>query len=114
MKSDYCVEYTVTLEATLKNMTSSRAVPFTVDAAGRSSFVLARFKQTDRSQPWRYNYYYHWEYGGRRKSTQKKAQYPNPLRPGRYVVPQGPPGAHSHFFGSGGGNAGGWGVAGGT
>jgi len=39
MKSDYCVEYTVTLEATLKNMTSSRPLPFTVDAAGRSSFM---------------------------------------------------------------------------
>ena len=36
MKSDYCVEFTVTLEATLTNMTSSRPVPFTVDAAGRS------------------------------------------------------------------------------
>src|SRR2546423_3624756 len=65
MKSDYCIEYTVTIEATLTNMTSSRAVPFTVEAAGRSSFVLARFKQTDKARPWKYNYYYHWEYGGR-------------------------------------------------
>ena len=55
MKSDYCVEYTVTVEATLTNMTSSRALPFTVDAAGRSSFVLARFKQADKRRPWKYN-----------------------------------------------------------
>src|SRR2546423_11130434 len=69
MKSDYCVEYTVTLEATLTNMTSSRPLPFTVDAAGRSSFVLARFKQADKTRAWRYNYFYHWEYGGRREPT---------------------------------------------
>src|SRR2546423_14697533 len=58
MKSDYCIEYTVTLEATLTNMTSSKALPFTVDAAGRHSFVLARFKQADKRRPWRYNYFY--------------------------------------------------------
>src|SRR2546421_4680202 len=86
MKSDYCIEYTVTLEATLKNMTSPRPLPFTVDAAGRSSFMLARFKRTDKSQPWRYNYYYHWEYGGRRNSTVNDADYAMPFGPGRYVV----------------------------
>src|SRR3954471_13520368 len=75
MKSDYCVEYTVTLEATLENMTSSKPVPFTVDAAGRSSFVLARFKRTNESQAWHYNYYYHWEYGARRNSTDNEADY---------------------------------------
>src|ERR1043166_636613 len=102
MKSDYCVEFTVTLEATLKNMTSSKPVPFTVDAAGRSSFVLARFNRTDKSQPWRYNYYYHWEYGGRRDSTDNDADYAMPFKPGRrYVVMQGPRGSFSHFAGSG-------------
>src|SRR5438046_10207214 len=70
MKSDYCVEFTVTLEATLTNMTSSRPVPFTVDAGGRSSFVLARFKRADKSRSWRYNYDFRWEYGGRRNSTE--------------------------------------------
>ena len=79
MKSDYCVEFTVTLETTLTNMTSSRPVPFTVDAGGRSSFVLARFKQADKSRPWRYNYYYHWEYGGRRNSTTNDADYAMPF-----------------------------------
>src|SRR2546429_5174380 len=79
MQSDYCVEYTVTLEATLKNMTSSRPLPFTVDAAGRSSFVLARFKQTDETQPRNYRYYYHWEYGGRRNSTDNDADYAMPF-----------------------------------
>src|ERR1043165_7205836 len=79
MKSDYCVEYTVTMEATLENMTSSKPVPFTVDAAGRSSFVLARFKQTDKSKAWHYNYYYHWEYGGRRNSTENDADYAMPF-----------------------------------
>ena len=114
MKSDYCVEYTVTLEATLKNMTSSRAVPFTVDAAGRTSFELARFNRTDKSQPWRYNYYYHWEYGGRRNSTDNDADYAMPFKPGRYVVMQGPRGNFSHFAGSGSENAVDWDVPEGT
>jgi murein DD-endopeptidase MepM/ murein hydrolase activator NlpD len=114
MQSDYCVEYTVTLEATLKNMTSSRALPFTVDAAGRKSFVLARFKVTDRTQPTNYRYYYHWEYGGRRNSTDNDADYAMPFRPGRYVVMQGPRGTYSHFVGSGSENAVDWDVPEGT
>jgi murein DD-endopeptidase MepM/ murein hydrolase activator NlpD len=114
MQSDYCVEYTVTLEATLKNMTSSRPLPFTVDAGGRRSFVLARFKQTDRSRSWDYNFYYHWEYGGRRQSTDNDADYAMPFGPGRYVVLQGPRGTYSHFAGSGSENAVDWDVPEGT
>jgi peptidase M23-like protein len=114
MKSDYCIEYTVTLEATLNNMTSSRPVPFTVDSAGRTSFVLARFNRTDESRPWRYNYHYHWEYGGRRNSTDNDADYAMPFKPGRYVVMQGPRGSFSHFAGSGSENAVDWDVPEGT
>lgn len=114
MQSEYCVEYTVTLEATLKNMTSSRALPFTVDAAGRKSFVLARFKVTDDSRPRSYSYYYHWEYGGRRNSTDNDADYAMPFRPGRYVVMQGPRGTYSHFAGSASENAVDWDVPEGT
>jgi murein DD-endopeptidase MepM/ murein hydrolase activator NlpD len=114
MKSDYCVEFTVTLEATLKNMTPSQPVPFTVDAAGRSSFVLASFKKTDKSRPHDYHYYYHWEYGGRRNSTDNDADYAMPFGPGRYVVMQGPRGTYSHFVGSGSENAVDWDVPEGT
>lgn len=114
MKSDYCVEYTVTLEATLTNMTSSKPLPFTVEGAGRHSFVLARFKQADKSRAWRYNYYYHWEYGGRRSSTDNDADYALPFGPGRYVVLQGPRGTYSHFAGSGSENAVDWDVPEGT
>src|ERR1700719_3776526 len=114
MKSDYCVEFTVTLEATLKNMTPSRPVPFTVDAAGRSSFVLVSFKKTDKSRPYDYRYYYHWEYGGRRNSTANDADYAMPFGPGRYVVMQGPRGTFSHFVGSGSENAVDWTVPEGT
>jgi murein DD-endopeptidase MepM/ murein hydrolase activator NlpD len=114
MQSDYCVEYTVTLEATLKNMTSSKSLPFTVDAAGRKSFVLARFTATDNTQPRSYRYYYHWEYGGRRNSTTNDADYAMPFGPGRYVVMQGPRGTYSHFAGSGSENAVDWDVAEGT
>lgn len=114
MQSDYCMEYTVTLEATLKNMTSSRPLPFTVDAAGRKSFVLARFKVTDKTRPTSYNYYYYWEYGGRRNSTDNDADYAMPFGPGRYVVMQGPRGTFSHFAGSASENAIDWDVPEGT
>src|SRR2546423_2505758 len=114
MKSDYCIEYTVTLEATLTNTTSSRPLPFTVDAGGRSSFVLARFKQADKTRAWRYNYFYHWEYGGRRNSTDNDADYAMPFGPGRYVVLQGPRGTFSHVEDSGSENAVDWDVPEGT
>ena len=114
MKSDYCVEFTVTLEATLTNMTPSRPVPFTVDAAGRRSFELARFEMTDRTKSWRYNYKYYWEYGGRRDSTTNDADYALPFPPGRYVVLQGQRGSYSHHAGSGSENAVDWDVPEGT
>ena len=114
MQSDYCVEYTVALEATLKNMASSRPLPFTVDAAGRKSFVLARFRQVDKTKLMSYDYYYHWEYGGRRNSTANDADYAMPFGPGRYVVLQGPRGTYSHFAGSGSENAVDWDVPEGT
>lgn len=114
MKSDYCIEFTVTLEATLKNMTTSRPLPLTVDAAGRRSFVLAKFQQTDKTRAWSYDYRYYWEYGGRRNSTDNDADYAMPFGPGRYVVMQGPRGTYSHFAGSGSENAVDWGVPEGT
>lgn len=114
MKSDYCSEFTVTLEADLKNTTSSPGVPFTTDAAGRTSFVLARFKVKDSTKAWRFNYRYYWEYGGRRESTTNDADYALPFRPGRYVVLQGPRGSYSHFAGSGSENAVDWDVPEGT
>ena len=113
MQSDYCTEYTVTLEATLTGMTSSRPLPFTVDAAGRRSFVLAHFTRTG-APGWQYHYTYHWEYGGRRNSTDNNADYAMPFKPGRYVVLQGPRGTYSHFKGSGSENAVDWDVPEGT
>jgi murein DD-endopeptidase MepM/ murein hydrolase activator NlpD len=112
MQSDYCVEYTVTIDATLKNMTSSCPLPFTVEGAGRHSFVLAHFKRA--GEGWRYNYHYHWEYGGRRNSTDNDADYAMPFAPGRYVVMQGPRGTYSHFKGSSSENAVDWDVPEGT
>lgn len=54
IRSDYACEFTVTLEATLKNMTASRPLPFTEDAAGRSSFELVRLWPTNKRLAWRY------------------------------------------------------------
>lgn len=110
--SDYTREFTVTLEAKLKNMTSSRRLPFTVDAAGRSSFVLATFRPTGKD--WRYNYHYYWQLGARRASTTNDADYAMPFPPGRYVVMQAPHGSYSHYDGSGSENAVDWTVPEGT
>lgn len=114
MKSDYCVEYTVTVEGVLDNMTSSRPLPFTTDGAGRHSFVLAQFKQVDVSRPYHYQYRYYWQYGGRRKSRENDADYAMPFGPGRYVVLQGPRGSYSHSVGSSSENAVDWDVPEGT
>lgn len=108
IKSDYACEFTVTFEANLKNTTASPPVPFTVDAAGRSSFVLVRLRPTNKRLAWRYNYRYYKQVGGRRSSTSNDADYAMPLTPGRYVVMQGPRGTYSHFAGSGSENAVDW------
>ncbi len=114
VKSDYACEFTVTLEATLKNMTPSRPVPFTVDAAGRTSFVLVQFRPTDKSLAWRYDYLFYRQMGGRRSSTSNDADYAMPFKPGRYVVMQAPGGSYSHFAGSGSEHAVDWTVPEGT
>lgn len=82
VKSNYVSEFTVTLEATLENMTPSRPVPFTVESAGRSSFVLVRFKRTDKTRRWRYEYQPYWQFGARRSTTSNDADYAMPFGPG--------------------------------
>lgn len=114
MKSEYSREFVVTFEALLQNMTASRPVPFTVDAAGRRSFVLVTLRPTDKTKAWHYNYRYYWGLGGRRSSTTNDADYAMPFGPGRYVVMQGPRGTYSHFEGSGSENAVDWTVPEGT
>jgi murein DD-endopeptidase MepM/ murein hydrolase activator NlpD len=108
IESKYTSEFTVTLEATLDNMKPSRPVPFTVDSAGRRSFVLVRFDRIDPNRRWRYVYQPYWTYGGRRNTTTNDADYAMPFGPGRYVVMQGPRGSFSHFAGSGSENAVDW------
>src|SRR4051812_7456676 len=68
-KSDYLTEFTVTLEATMENVTPSRPVPFTVESGGRSSFVLARFQRTDKTRRWSCRYQAYCQYGARRCTT---------------------------------------------
>ena len=114
VKSKYVSEFTVTMEATLENMTSSRPLPFTVDSAGRSSFVLVRFQRADKTRRWHYEYQPYWQFGARRSTTSNDADYAMPFGPGRYVVMQGPRGTFSHFAGSGSENAVDWTVPEGT
>jgi murein DD-endopeptidase MepM/ murein hydrolase activator NlpD len=114
IRSDYTREFVVTLEARLKNVTSPRPLPFTVEAAGRNAFVLATFRVTDRTLPWRCDYRYYWQLGARRASTTNDADYAMPFPPGRYVVMQAPHGTYSHYEGSGNENAVDWTVPEGT
>ncbi|MFZ1219591.1 MAG: M23 family metallopeptidase [Chthoniobacterales bacterium] len=113
-KSRYVSEFTVTLEATLENMTSSRPLPLTVESAGRSSFVVVRFTPADKTRHWRYDYLPFWQFGARRSTTTNDADYAMPFGPGRYVVMQGPRGTFSHFAGTGSENAVDWTVPEGT
>jgi murein DD-endopeptidase MepM/ murein hydrolase activator NlpD len=113
-KSEYLTEFTVTLEATLENMTASPRVPFTVESAGRNSFELVRFRVTDKTRRWHYDYRPYWQFGARRSTTANDADYAMPFGPGRYVVMQGPRGTFSHFAGTGSENAVDWTVPEGT
>ena len=113
-KSNYVSEFTITLEATLENMTSSRPLPFTVEAAGRTSFVVARFNVADKTRRWHYEYQPYWQFGARRSTTTNDADYAMPFGPGRYVVMQGPRGTFSHNEGTGSENAVDWTVPEGT
>ena len=112
--SDYLSEFTVTLEATMDNVTPSRPVPFTVESAGRRSFVLVRFQRTDKRRAWQCHYQPFCQFGARRASTTNDADYAMPFGPGRYVVMQGPRGTFSHFAGTGSENAVDWTVPEGT
>jgi len=113
-ESKYVSEFTVTLEATLENMKSSRPLPFTVESAGRTSVVLVRFERVDKTRKWRYDYQPYWQFGARRSTTANDADYAMPFGPGRYVVMQGPRGTFSHFAGTGSENAVDWTVPAGT
>jgi murein DD-endopeptidase MepM/ murein hydrolase activator NlpD len=112
--SKYASEFTVTLEADLENITPSRPIPFTVDAAGRTSFVLVKFRITEKGRRWHYHYQPYWQLGARRSTTSNDADYAMPFGPGRYVVMQGPRGTYSHFVGSASENAVDWTVPEGT
>jgi murein DD-endopeptidase MepM/ murein hydrolase activator NlpD len=112
--SKYVSEFTVTLEANLENVTSSRPIPFTVDAAGRTSFELVKLRRTDKTKRWHYHYQPYWQVGARRSTTTNDADYAMPFGPGRYVVLQGPRGHYSHFEGTGSENAVDWTVPEGT
>jgi murein DD-endopeptidase MepM/ murein hydrolase activator NlpD len=112
--SKYVSEFTLTLEADLENMTPSRSIPFTVEAAGRTSFELVKLRRTDRTRRWHYHYQPYWQLGARRSTTTNDADYAMPFGPGRYVVMQGPRGTFSHFAGTGSENAVDWTVPVGT
>lgn len=115
MKSHYAREFTVTIKATLKNLVASRTLPFTTEAAGRSSFELVRFRVADKSKGWHFDYRYDWQVGGRGSLKRSDADYTIPFPAGvRPQVVQGALGAYSHYAGSGSEEAVDWDVPEGT
>lgn len=115
IESRYAQEFTVTVDAELQNMTPSRPLPFTVEAAGRSAFNLVRFDITEAGEAWRYRYRYHWLIGGRGNARRSDWEYAMPFSIGiRPRIMQGPFGSYSHQEGSNSEHAVDWDVPEGT
>jgi murein DD-endopeptidase MepM/ murein hydrolase activator NlpD len=95
------IHLTVTLQAELTNMTSSPALPLTVDLAGRGKKLLAELRVANPSQAWRWRYHYRY-YRGNRGGRPAEVLYRLPYRPEeRYRVGQGNLGKFSHGPGTG-------------
>lgn len=74
-------------------------MPVTVDAAGRTSFEIARIRPRDRSKRHRYDWRYRWQYGRRGSPPEAIPPFSLPYRGAQYPVIQGPGGTFSHAAG---------------
>ena len=94
-----CSEVTISITADETNVVNK--LPATVDAVGRSHFVLAKWKRVDRDQAWRLkDWKYRWKLG--RRLPRPPASLGTFSRPfeGDFTLIQGPHGTFSHFAGS--------------
>jgi murein DD-endopeptidase MepM/ murein hydrolase activator NlpD len=101
-ESDQLLDFTVTLDASLHNMTASRALPVAVEAKGQKTVELAVLRVGDPHSAYYYQYQFQWKYGTRGGVPDNKAVYLLPYRPDeRHVLIQGYFGKFSHYAGSG-------------
>ena len=91
------MDFTITLTGDLQNMTSSPALPATIESAGRQKFLLAMFRPS--GAPWRWSYHYHWKRGGCGTGQTANPTFLLPYR-GEHKVIQGFLGKFSHYQGS--------------
>lgn len=101
-ESDRLLDYTVTLEATVQNMTASQALPVTVDVRGGKTVELVALHVGDPHSPWHYQYQFHWRQGARGGVPDSQAVYLLPYSTTeRHELIQGYYGKFSHYAGSG-------------
>ncbi len=100
-QSDTNTFFTVTVEATLTNMTPSHPLPFTTDSGGQKSFVLIQFRRDDLTKSWNSSYHYTARYGGTGTAKAGSAVYQLPYASTEtHRLAQGNLGKFSHFAGS--------------
>jgi murein DD-endopeptidase MepM/ murein hydrolase activator NlpD len=101
-ESDRLLDYTVTLEATVQNMTASRALPATVDVKGGKMIELVVLRAGDPHSAHHYQYQFHWRQGARGGVPDGQAVYLLPYSANeRHELIQGYYGKFSHYAGSG-------------
>jgi len=101
-ESDSNLDFTVSVDFTLNNMTATRPLPLTVDSAGKKTVELVQLRRTNPTQAWSYSYSNpHFRRGARRDSKTNDAFYLLPFTPGEsHRVVQGNFGKFSHYTGS--------------
>lgn len=94
-----CTEVVISVTADETNV--ANALPSTVDSAGRTRFLLARWRRVDRDEPWRVaDWKYKWKLGRRlSKVPDVSGLFRKPFD-GNHKQIQGPYGTFSHFAGS--------------
>jgi murein DD-endopeptidase MepM/ murein hydrolase activator NlpD len=101
-ESDELLDYTVTLDVSLRNMGASRDLPVTVDVKGQKAVELVALYVGDPHVAHSYQYQVQWKYGVRGGVPDDKAAYLLPYQPGeRHMLIQGYFGRFSHYAGSG-------------
>lgn len=94
-----CSEVTLSVTADETNVVNE--LPAVVDAAGRTHFLLARWKRANRDEAWKLkDWKYRWKLGRRLpRPPTSMGVYRRPFD-GAYKVIQAPHGTFSHFAGS--------------
>lgn len=94
-----CSEVTISVTADETNVVNE--LNSTVDAAGRTHFLLARWKRADRDEAWRLkDWKYRWKLGRRLRSPPGSMGVFRRPFDGDFKLIQGPHGTFSHFAGS--------------